>query len=184
MSHPEKKDVINLVEGSNFHSSCGLSINPSLRMIACVTKNVSTTFEDIINNNPNEVCVDCDAGDVGTETKCAKQFNSNLTDISVSRSRGQDCPQTQRLNFAKEKVFLDDDGTKIICGYVALTGARSFQSIFLNVSPPSSNHNTMVAVLSSLFSIFLLAVIVVVIICIVSRRARRYRKGGSLCMIQ
>lgn len=181
--HPEKVDVIDLTEGSKFNSSCGLVINPKVQMIACVTKNVSTTFEDISGSSSalsDGVCAACSGSDTGS--KCAMQFNSSLTGISVSRLIGDDCPQTQLLDFVKENVSLDDDGTKIMCAYAAVNEVRSFHSIYLNVSPLSSNRSSLVAALSSTFSILLLAVIIAALVCIVSRRAKKYR-GESRSMI-
>ena len=181
MPHPEKMDIITVVEGSRFNSSCGLTILATNLMYACVTKNTSATFNDFndISELLLEKCVKCGQYDIGRN--CAMQFNSSLTGITVSRQRTDGCPPSQLMNFVKENVSLDDNGTKIICAYG--DGMRSFHSIYLSVSPSTNNHSPPVAVLSSVLSTLGLLSVVTTIVAVVysvSRRTRRRQQSESV----
>ena len=167
-SNDFSEEILNLVEGSKLNYSTGVEISSLQSMYACVTKNFSATFDDLDLNASLSVgvCVVCGGGDIGQ--KCARQFNSSLTRMTVSRLQKN---TIQLLNFFEENVSLGDNGTKIICAYATGTDVLPYSAIYLNVSHrPSSRHNLLVPVIVSCSVFFILVIACIIcIICISCR---------------
>ena len=122
----EKNVILNLVEGSELNYSAATEMSTAVQsMYACVTRNLSTTFNDLASLSIGS-CVLCDSND-HTGQKCVHQFNSSLTKITVSRFQND---TTQLMNFFKEHVSLNDNGTKIICAYATGTEVAPYSAIY------------------------------------------------------
>ena len=167
------KEVLSLVEGSKLNTSCAISIHSSTEMFACITNNMSASFDDSVNAGE---CVRC----TGTN-QCAEQ---NLTGITVSRFTVHDCPLKQRLNFISDEVTLEDNGTEIMCAYAAAAGLDPvlFHSIILKVSQRGSSFPVVSVSVSVPASFFLVVVVVLsllVVAAVLRSRAARNRHQDS-----
>lgn len=167
-----QNDILNLVEGSELNYSTEVELSSLLSMYACVTKNFSTSFDDLDLNASLSVgaCVECDTDDIGR--KCAHQFNSSLTKIAVKRLQND---TIQLMNFFQDSILLSDNGTKIICAYAAGSVVVPYGAIYLNVSyhRPNDRSNLLIPIIVSCSIIFFILVIVVLSCIILCAHALR-----------
>ena len=175
--------TVDLQEGSVLDKSCGITLNSAQRMYACVTKNSSATFADVYANDSHS-CVTCNGAG-----ECLPQFNSSITNITVSRSEEDGCPPVQLMNFIKSEVTVkDDDGLKIICAYRLGTydELEEYTSIHVRVSHSKSpnNHSRQVSVTVSSTVVCLVGTLVAALIitsCIIAvlRKRKHQRHNGN-----
>ena len=106
--------MLNLEEGSTLNYSTGVESSESLQSIyVCITKNSSSSYEDFDFNTSLSVgdCIVCDRGQ-----NCVHQFNSSTINVTINQLQN-DSIQSYVVTFFKENISLDNNGTKIICGY-------------------------------------------------------------------
>ena len=164
------EEKLNLVEGSKLNYSTGVEISSLQSMYACVTKNLSATFDlDLTTSLSVGVCVVCNGSDIGH--KCVHQFNSSLTKITISRLLND---TMQLMNFFKNDISLGDNGTKIVCAYTIGTDVVPYSAIYLNVShQPNNGHNLLVLVIVLCCVVFILVTACITMSCMICIRCRR-----------
>lgn len=142
-----------------------------------MTKNLSATFDDLLELDASQgfgSCATCKS--MG---ECIYQFDSSLTNITVSRMEDDGCPPVQFTNFIEDKVSFADNGTKIFCAYKTFNSVIPYSSFYLNVSSrlPSKQPrqvNLLVAVLVP--SLFILVVVIITVIIIIYKVLRRRKQ--------
>lgn len=164
--------ILNLVEGSVLNYSTEVELSPLQSMYACVTKNLTTTFDDLDLNAPLSIgaCVECDINDIGQ--KCAHQFNSSLTKITINQFQND---IIQLMNFFKDSVSLSDNRTKIICAYATGNEVVPFSTIDLNVSHCPNNHYTLLVtvIVSCFILVVFTCILCACILCIICCRSKQ-----------
>ena len=177
--------TVDLQEGSVLDKSCGITLNSAQRMYACVTKNSSATFADVYANDPHS-CVTCNDAGNPRYAECSSQFNSSITNITVSRSEEGGCPPVQLMNFVKSEVTVKyDDGLKIICAYRLGTydELEEYTSIHVRVSHSKSpnNHSRQVSVTVSVCLVGTLVAALIITSCVIAvlRKRKHQRHNGN-----
>ena len=167
-----EKLILNLVERSVLNYSTKVELTSLQSMYACVTKNLSTTFDDLDLNASLKIgaCIECDNNGIGQ--KCAHQFNSSLTKITVNRFQND---IIQLMNFFKDSISLSDNGTKIICAYAIGNEVVPFSAIDLNVSHHPNNHYTLLVtvIVSCFILVVFTCILCACILCIICCRSKQ-----------
>ena len=179
-----KETILNLEEGSTLNYSTGVESSESLQSIyVCITKNPSAIYENFDRNTSlsSGDCIDCDNGQ-----NCTHQFNSSAINVTILNQLQNDSIQSYVVTFFKENISLDDNGTKIICGYedgnttVTVPCGSIYLAIhFLPKLEHPINLLVPVAVSSSTVVVLLIILLTVVIFTVVIIRRR---KRGELML--
>ena len=175
------KITVNLQEGSMLNESCGVTLQSAQQMYACITKNTSATFADLVNDSDS--CAICNsANDLGRA--CSIQVNSGITNITVNRLEVDGCPPVQLMNFLKGDVTVEeDDGLRIICAYTLASydQLEPYTSIHVRVSRPPNNHSSQVSVTIPVVCLVvaLLVALMTLASCVLLRKRKRKGNHGE-----
>ena len=179
--YDDSETVVNLEEGSSLNVSCIITIMPSMWLYAYATKNLSASFDDLQDDHGSHATCS------GTDYRCRHQFNSSVTNITVSRYGSGGCPPVQVIKFTKNKVSVkEDNGTKIICAFEPNSNdpKTPYAYIYLNISLPGPNHPSSQASLSVIISTTVVSIIVVVTVALTVAACavwwkRKHHRGGE-----
>ena len=177
-----KEIILNLMEGSTLNFTTEVEVSSLQSIYVCVTncKSLSITLEDFDLNATLSAggCVVCDSNDI--VQNCTHQFYSSKINVMINQLQN-DSESVQFVNFFKENVSVDDDGTKLFCAYEAGNTTVPCSWIYLNVyalPTPENPINILVPVVVSSSTVIALLVILLImvttVIC-VHKHKRRIR---------